>query len=183
MAQSSLAATPPIQQVRTVLDLLETPALARIYAYTLRRRSVTVPELVDALDVPQGTAYEYVRRLESADLLSTERSSRPHEYEAEPLSVTLSSGDETRTITPELVEAVARRTDDEDIDLYVDRHGIDGLASALEYARQRVEGSTTHRIAARELDVPPVEAEIILQALEPVVRESPSEESEPSADE
>lgn len=177
MAQSSAPTqTPPIEQLRTVLDLLETPTLAHIYAYTLRRGPTTVPELVDALDVPQGTAYEYVGRLERAGLVSKVRDERPHEYEAEPISLTLSADDETRTITPELVDAVARRTDDEDIDLYVDRHGIDGLATALEYARQRVEGTVTHRTMARELDVPPVEAEIILQALEPVVRGSADEE-------
>lgn len=175
MAQSSPPTqTPSIEQLRTVLDLLETPALARIYAHALRHDSTTVPELVDALDVPQGTAYEYVRKLEGAGLLSADRSSRPREYEAEPLSLTLSANDETRTITPELVDAVARRADDEDIDAYVDRHGIDGLATALEYARQRVEGAVTHRLVARELDVAPLEAEIILQALEPVVRESSS---------
>jgi len=70
------------------------------------------------------------------------------------------------------VDAVARRADDEDIDVYIDRHGIDGLATALDYAHQRVEGSVTHRTMANELDVPPVEAEIILQALEPVVRDA-----------
>lgn len=187
MAQSSPPTqTPSIEQLRAVLDILETPALARIYAHTLRHGPVTVAELVDALDVPQGTAYEYVRKLERAGLLSTEQSSRPHEYEADPISLTLSADDETRTITPELVDAVARRVDDDDIDAYIDRHGIDGLATALEYARQRVEGTVTHRIVARELDVAPLEAEIILQALEPVVRESSGDRdasASPSADE
>ncbi|MFC7079603.1 DUF7437 domain-containing protein [Halorussus caseinilyticus] len=182
MAQSSPPSrTPPIEQLRTVLDLLETPKLARIYAYIFRHGPTAVPELVAELDVPQGTTYEYVRRLERAGLVSKARDERPREYEAEPLSLTLSADDETRTITPELVDAVARREHDEDIDVYIDRHGIDGLATALEYARQRIEGSVTHRVMARELDVPAVEAEIILQALEPVVRESAARES--SADE
>jgi len=94
MAQSSVPSrTPPIEQLRTVLDLFETPALARIYAYTFRHGAATVPELVDELDVPQGTAYEYVRKLEQAELLSTRRDERPREYEAEPLSLTLSADD------------------------------------------------------------------------------------------
>lgn len=173
MAQSSSPSqSPPIEQLRTVLDLLETPALARIYAYAFRHGPTAVPKLVDALDVPQGTTYEYVNRLEQAGLLSKARDERPREYEAEPISLTLSADDESRTITPELVDAVARRADDEDIDVYIDRHGIDGLATALEYARQRVEGEVTHRVMARELGIPALEAEIILQALEPVVRES-----------
>lgn len=177
MAQSSVPTrTPPIEQLRTVLDLFETPALARIYAHTFREGPVTVPELVDELDVPQGTAYDYVRKLEEAGLLWKVQGERPYEFEAKPISLTLSVDDETRTITPELVDAVARRSDDEDIDVYVDRHGIDGLATALEYAHQRVEGTVTHRVMARELDIPPLEAEVILQALEPVVRESTADE-------
>jgi len=63
----------------------------------------------------------------------------------------------------------ARR--DEDIDVYIDRHGLDGLAVALEYAHEYVDGTVNHRIAARELDLSPLEAEIILQALEPVAIE------------
>lgn len=94
---------------------------------------------------------------------------RPAEYEAEAVSLTLSTDGGTRTITPELVDAVARRTNNGDIDIYVDRHGIDGLAVALNYAREYVDGEVNHRIAARELDVSPLEAEIVLQALEPVV--------------
>lgn len=173
MAQSSASSqTPPIEQLRTVIDILETPALARIYAHIFRHGPTAVPELVDVLDVPQGTTYEYVRRLEQAGLLSKTRDERPREYTAESISLTLSAADETRTITPELVEAVACRADNEDIDVYIDRHGIDGLASALKYAHQRIEGSVTHQIVARELDIPAVEAEIILQALEPIVRES-----------
>lgn len=177
MAQSSSSSrTPPIEQLRTVFDLFETPALARIYAHTFRHGPTAVSELVDELDVPQGTAYEYVRKLEQAGLLSKVRDERPRQYAAEPVSMTLSAEGETRTITPELVDAVARREDDEDIDLYVERHGIDGLATALEYARERVEGTVTHRTMADELDLPALEAEIILQALEPVVRDSAGDE-------
>ena len=49
--------------------------------------------------------------------------------------------------------------------------GIDGLAVALEYAAEYVDGTVNHRLAARELDLSPLKAEIILQALEPVVTE------------
>jgi hypothetical protein len=57
---------------------------------------------------------------------------------------------------------------DEDVDVYVERHGLDGLSAALEYAFEQVGGTVNHRIMARELDLSPLEAEIILQALEPV---------------
>lgn len=172
MSRSSTPPTgPPIEQLRAIVEVLETPALARIYEYTLHGDGVTVGEIVDDLEIPQGTAYEYVRKLEAARLLRKRNDERPRRYEAEPVSLTLSADDETRTITPELIAAIARRSEDEDLDVFVDRHGIDGLAIALEYAREFVDGTVNHRIAARELDLSPLEAEIVLQALEPIVLE------------
>ncbi|WP_436928588.1 DUF7437 domain-containing protein [Halosimplex halobium] len=160
---------PPIRHLQTVVDVLETPALARIYAHILRDGPVTVADLVEELGVPQGTAYDYVEKLETAGLVETVRDQRPYEYDAEPVSLTLTTDGASRTITPALIAAVARREDDGDIDTFVDRHGLDGLARALDYAAEYVEGSVNSRIAARELDISPLEAEIVLQALEPVV--------------
>lgn len=165
----------PLHQLETVADVLETPPLARIYAHVLQHGPVTVSDLIEALDVPQGTAYDYVKKLESAGLIEKTSTQRPYEYDAEPLSLTLSTDGETQAITPSLVAAVARRDDDEDIDVFVDRHGLDGLATALDYTFEYVEGTVNHRIAARELDLSPLEAEIILQALEPVAETYRSE--------
>lgn len=161
----------PIQQLQTVADLLETPALARLYAYILQHGPVPVSEVVDGGEIPQGTAYDYIRTLETAGLVEKTREQRPYEYDAEPIALTLSTGGETRTITPALIAAVARREMDGDIDVYIERHGLDGLAVALEYADEYVDGTVNHRIAARELDLSPLEAEIILRALEPVATE------------
>jgi DNA-binding MarR family transcriptional regulator len=157
--------------LQAVVDLFETPTLARIYAHVLQRGPVTVSEVVDELDIPQGTAYDYVQKLEAAGLVVKVREQRPYEFDAEPISLTLSTDGETRTITPALIAAAARREEDEDIDVYIERHGLDGLALALEYAAEFVDGTVNHRIAARELDLSPLEAEIILQALEPVASE------------
>ncbi|SIR94448.1 Sugar-specific transcriptional regulator TrmB [Haladaptatus litoreus] len=171
MAQSAASTDSiPIAQLQTVVELLENPTLARIYTYALRSDGATVADFVTELDIPQGTAYDYVRKLEAAGLLTKQEDNRPYEFEAEPLSLTLTTDGETRTITDELVDAAAQRTENEDIDVYIDRHGIDGLATALEYAGEFVEGTVNHRIMARELDLSPLEAEIILQALEPVIR-------------
>ena len=132
---------------------------------------MTVGTLVDDLGIPQGTAYDYVQKLETAGLVEKTRDQRPYEYDADPISLTLSTDGDTRTVTPALIAAVARREEDGDIDIYIERHGLDGLATALEYAFEYVEGTVNHRITARELDLSPLEAEIILQALEPVATE------------
>jgi predicted transcriptional regulator len=168
MARSSTGRDRPLQQLQTVADLIETPALARIYAHTEREGPVTVGSLVDELEIPQGTAYDYVRRLETAGLLKRVNDARPYEYDADAISLTLSVDGTTTTVTPALVAAIARTEEDEDVDVYVERHGLDGLAEALEYAFERVDGTVTHRIMARELDLSPLEAEIVLQALEPI---------------
>jgi len=162
---------PPIQQLQTVVDLLKTPALARLYAHILQHGPVTVSEMVEELDIPQGTAYDYVQNLETTGLVEKTYEQRPYEYDAESIALTLSTDGETQTITPAFIAAVARRDKDEDIDIYIERHGLDGLAVALEYAYEYVEGTVNHRIAARELDLSPLEAEIILQSLEPVATE------------
>ncbi|MFC5973709.1 helix-turn-helix domain-containing protein [Halomarina salina] len=172
MAHSpSRSGRPPIQQLQTVADLLDSPALARLYAHILQYGPITVSEIVDTLDIPQGTAYDYVQNLETAGLVEKSREQRPYEYDAEAIALTLSTDGETQTITPALIAAVARRDEDEDIDVYIERHGLDGLAAALEYAYEYIDGTVNHRIAARELDLSPLEAEIILQALEPVAAE------------
>lgn len=176
MAQSQpTSSTPPIEQVRTLVELLETPSLARVYAYVRRDGPVTVADLIEHTDIPQGTAYDYVRKLESIGLLTKTREERPFAFEANDVEFTLSSGDETRTITPELIAAIARRTENADLDVYIDRHGIDGLATAIEYAREYLDGSVNHRIMAREVGLSPLEAGIVLQALEPIVRAHGSE--------
>ena len=172
MAQSPpRSGRPPIQQLQMVADLFDTPTLARLYAHILQQGPITVSEIVDALDIPQGTAYDYVQNLETTGLVKKTRDQRPYEYDAESIALTLSTDGETQTITPALIAAVARRDEDEDIDVYIERYGLDGLAVALEYAYEYVDGTVNHRIAARELDLSPLEAEIILQALEPVATE------------
>lgn len=66
-------------------------------------------------------------------------------------------------VTPILTNAIAHHTDNGDIDIFIDRHGLDGLATAIEYAHEYVDGMVNHRIMAREQDISPLEAEIILQ--------------------
>jgi len=63
-----MAQSPPGQaghpfSSQTVADLLDTPTLARTYAHILHHGPVTVSAIVDELDVPQGTAYDYVEKL------------------------------------------------------------------------------------------------------------------------
>jgi len=161
----------PLDTGGEAFKLLENPRKAWIYTYIRHHPSTTVREIVETLDLPKRTVYEYVDDLESADFVERSNDGRPAEYTAHELALQLVAGETERRITPELVEAIARRMEDDDIETYIDRHGLDELAIALDYAREYVDGSVTHQIMARERDLSPLEAGVILDALRPVVED------------
>ncbi len=162
-----------VREFLSVADLLDEPQLAQIYAYLTREGETTVQQLMDALDLPQGTAYTYVNRLVDTGVLKQTSDDQPRTFVAREIHLTVTDAvdDHEYTITPALIDAVGRRTTDDDIDTYIDRHGVAGLATALTYAVERERGDITHRTMATDLDISPLAAEIILQALRPVVHE------------
>lgn len=159
----------PLRDTLSFARLVREPRIARVYTYVAENGPVTVADVVSGLDVPQRTAYDYVDTLVDAGFLAAVTDGRPTEYDAVPVDLAVGSGAQRREITPELIAAVARCETDEDLDTFRDRHGLDGLAVALEYAREYVAGEVTHRIAAREMDVSPLEASIVLKRLKPII--------------
>jgi DNA-binding MarR family transcriptional regulator len=161
-----------VRDFLSIADLLEQAQLARIYTYLYREGGATVSELIDALDLPQGTAYTYVNQLTDTGVLTPTTDSQPRRYEAVEIELTLTvDGDREYTISPALIAAVARRAPDDTIDSYIDRHGVHGLAIALTHTVAREQGETTHRLVADDLDITELEAEVILQTLRPIVHE------------
>ncbi|WP_256546727.1 winged helix-turn-helix domain-containing protein [Halobellus inordinatus] len=161
----------PLDTGGEVFELLENPRKAWIYTYIHHHPATTIQDIVETLDLPQRTVYEYVDDLEVAGFIEQSNDGRPAEYTTHKIDLQLVAGDAKRQITPELVEAIARRLRDDDLDTYIDRHGLDGLAVALEYAHEYVDGSVTHQIMAREQEIAPLEAGIILDALRPVIED------------
>ncbi len=161
-----------VRDFLSVADLLEEPQLAQVYAYLAREEETTVQEVMDELELAQGTAYSYVNRLVEAGIVEMTNDGQPRRYTAREIDLTVTDADGREyTITPALIDAVGRRETDGDVDTYIDRHGVAGLATALTYAVARERGETTHRLMADDLDISPLAAEIILQALRPVVHE------------
>ena len=150
-------------------DILGNARKAWIYTYLRHHPATTIQAVVGALDLPEPTVYDYVDDLKAAGFLKQSNEGRPAQYEANEIHLELAEGDATRQITPELIEAIARRLRDNDIDVYIDRHGLDGLAVALAYTREYVDGGVTHQIMAREQNISAMEAGVILDALRPVV--------------
>jgi DNA-binding MarR family transcriptional regulator len=162
-----------VRDFLSVANLLKEPQLAQLYACVAREGEVTVQEVIDELEFAQGTAYTYAKRLVDAGVLEITRDEQPRQYVAREidLTVTAAGGDRKYTITPVLIDAVGCRETNDDIDTYIDRHGVAGLATALTYAVARERGEVTHRLMAQDFDVSPLAAEIVLQALCPIVHE------------
>ena len=162
-----------VRALLSVADLLEEPQLARLYSYLADEDGATVQDVMDELELAQGTAYSYVNRLVDAGVIKVTQDEQPRQYAAREidLTVTTAAGDRGYTITPVLIDAVGRRETNDDIDTYIDRHGVDGLATALTYAVARERGEVTHRLMAEDLTISPLAAEMILQALRAVVHD------------
>ena len=162
-----------VRDLLSVADLLEEPQLARLYSYLADEDGTTVQDVMDELELAQGTAYSYVNRLVDAGVIKVTQDEQPRQYAAREidLTVTTAAGDRGYTITPVLIDAVGRRETNDDIDTYIDRHGVDGLATALTYAVARERGEVTHRLMAEDLTISPLAAEMILQALRAVVHD------------
>ena len=161
-----------VRDFLSVADLLEEPQLAQLYSYLAYEDEAAVQDVIDELELAQGTAYSYVNRLVDAGVVKVTQDEQPRQYAAREidLTVTTAAGDREYTITPALIDAVGRRETNGDIDTYIDRHGVAGLATALTYAVARERGEVTHRLMADDLDISPLAAEMILQALRAVVR-------------
>jgi len=80
-------------------------------------------------EIPQRTAYDYINDLESAGFIEQSNKGRPARYAARKIDLQLVQDDVQRQITPALIEAIARRERDGDIDTYIERHGLMGLRS------------------------------------------------------
>ena len=162
-----------VRDFLSVADLLAEPQLAQLYAYLAREGEATVQDVMDDLELAQGTAYSYVNRLVDAGVIKITGDEQPRRYAVLKIDLTVTTAADGReyTITPALIDAVGRRETNADIDTYIDRHGVAGIATALTYAVAREGGEVTHRLMAEDLDISPLAAEMILQALRPVVHE------------
>ena len=162
-----------IRDFLSVADLLKESQLAQLYAYLVHEDEATVQDVIEDLELSQGMAYSNVSRLVDAGVVEVTHDEQPRRYAAREidLTVTTGAGDRRYTITPALIDAVGRAETNDDIDTYIDRHGIAGLATAINYAVDRERGSVTHQVMARDIDISPLAAEIILQALRPIVHE------------
>lgn len=151
----------------SVVELLTRPALARVYVYVCYWGPVDPPSIVDRLGYSKSTTYEYVDRLVDRGLLERDDSTRPQQLTADP--VILVARDVPIVVTPTVLHALALQAVDEDVEYFVDRHGVGTLVAALRGAGLHYAGRTTQRTVASDLDVRDTEAMLIVEALEPAL--------------
>ncbi|GCF15927.1 transcriptional regulator [Haloarcula mannanilytica] len=155
-----------------VSDVIRNDRLAQLYSRVLEFDSPTVEELAEGIESSTTTVYEDVKHLVEIGLLERITETQPHRYQASRVDMTIQAGDDTVQITPTLLVALAERPSNENISLYIDRHGVSGLATAIEYARAYTQSKMNARIMAREQELPVLEAETILQELQEVIIET-----------
>lgn len=160
----------PIATIRSLAALIDSDHRARVYTALLLAEDgeLTPQEIRDTTAVPRATIYDDLGWLVEEGLATRSDTGRPHRYRATPEGLSLSPwqtmGSRERTYYLGLVIAVARYEENETIRTFVDRHGVETLADALEYTLTRLDGRTTLRSMARILDLPVVETETIFQA-------------------
>ncbi|MBP2252753.1 hypothetical protein J2754_003099 [Halarchaeum solikamskense] len=153
--------------LETVVELLNHPALTRVYVYICYWGPTTPPDVQDDLDLSKSTAYEYIDQLVDLGLITRDDSTRPQHLTAEPVAVV----DEHApiVITPTVLHAFALQEIDADVAYFLDRYGIGKLVAALRGAGLHFAGQTTQRMVADDIDVRETEAMMISYALIPAL--------------
>jgi len=172
MAESAVSHSHPLDTMLAVSDVIRNDRLAKLYARVLELDSPTIEELSEGIESSTTTIYDDVKHLVEIDLLERVTETQPYRYQASRVDMTIQAGGETFQITPTLLVALAERQSNENIGLYIDRHGVSGLATAIEYARAYTQSKMNARIMAREQDIPVLEAETILQELQEIILEA-----------
>lgn len=154
-------------RLETVVQLLNNPALTRVYVYVCYWGPVAPPEIMEALDISKSTTYEYVDRLVDLGLVDRDDSTRPQKLTADPIVIVEQYA--PIVITPTVLHALALQEVDEDIAYFIDRYGIGKLIAALRGAGLHFAGKTTQRMVAADIDVRETEATMIIYALKPAL--------------
>jgi hypothetical protein len=151
-------------------ELLGTPGLARFYTDMLVNTPTTVSAARSRQSLSKSTAYKYANTL--AELgVATERDRHRDGsalWRAHPVSGVWT--DETTVeLGPVIIAVYGATGTDEDLALFVERHGKAALAPAVAATIAYLDGETTRRGVADDLGVPAVEAIAITQAIERII--------------
>lgn len=153
-----------------IQELLGTPDLARFYTDLLINSPTTVTAARERQGFSKSTAYKYANTLAelgvAAELDEYEDGSSL--WRADPVSGDWTD-ETTLTLGPAMIAVYGATSVDDDLGLFVNRHGKAALAPAIMATLTYLHGETTRRGVADELDIPAVEAIAVTQAIERII--------------
>ncbi|WP_254547191.1 DUF7437 domain-containing protein [Halomarina pelagica] len=153
-----------------IQELLGTPELARFYTDLLINSPTTVTAVRERQGFSKSTAYKYANTL--AELGIAEELDRYEDgsslWRAEPVSGNWTD-ETTIELGPVLIAVYGATSVDDDLDLFIDRHGKAALAPAVMATLEYLTGETTRRGVAADLGVPAVEAIAVTQVIERII--------------
>jgi len=158
------------QQFFVIQELLQTPELAQLYTDLLINSPTTITAVRDRQELSKSTAYKYGNTL--AELgVATELDT--YEDGSTLWQADAISGNWTDQTTielgPVIIAVYGATSVDDDLNLFVDRHGKAALAPAVMATISYLNGETTRRGVGETLDIPSVEAIAVTQAIERII--------------
>nr|WP_233340516.1 hypothetical protein [Haloprofundus sp. MHR1] len=153
-----------------IQELLGTPDLARFYTDLLINSPTTVTAARERQGFSKSTAYKYANTLAELGVAEEldEYKAGSALWRADPVS-----GDWTDEMTlelgPTIIAVYGATSVDDDLELFVDRHGKAALAPAIMVTITYLQGKKTRRGVADELGVPAVEAIAVTQSIERII--------------
>lgn len=158
------------QQFFVIQELLGTPELARFYTELLINSPTTIGVVRDRQELSKSTAYKYANTLAelgiATELETYENGSAC--WRAEPVSGNWTD-QTTIELGPVIIAVYGATSVDDDLDLFVDRHGKAALTPAVTATIAYLQGETTRRGVGERLDIPAVEAIAVSQAIERII--------------
>lgn len=153
-----------------VQKLLGTPELARFYTDLLINSPTTITAARDRQEFSKSTAYKYANTLAElgiAEELDTYENGSSL-WRAEPVSGNWTD-ETTIELGPVIIAVYGATSVDDDLELFIDRHGKAALAPAVTATIEYLKGEVTRRGVADKLGVPAVEGIAITQAIERII--------------
>ncbi|RJT07203.1 hypothetical protein D3261_03875 [Halococcus sp. IIIV-5B] len=151
-------------------ELLRTPELARFYTDLLINSPTTVTAARNRQGFSKSTAYKYANTLAE---LGVARELDSHKDGSALWRADAVSGDwtdeATLKLSPVTIAVYGATSINEDLELFIDRHGKAALAPAITATVDYLKGEMTRRGVADNLSVPAVEAIAVTQAIERVI--------------
>lgn len=169
--QTATGTEATVTDLFSLMELLWEPRLAWLYTHILQHGPTTVDRTIEESEMARSTVYKDVNRLAELGVLTKDETTEPMEVSVEPVHLRVQSDHSVYEVSPVLIDAVGRtyQRKNEDIATFVERNGLAALAAAIDYAAANYREEITQRMAAREMNLHPIEGITIITALRTVL--------------